>query len=108
MVGGHLQRTGYRHGVLAIATLSALVAAMYTQSSFTYPISETVYYDLPVLNDAYLKPHRFATTIIVLNAITCALTALMSLLVDWHLAICTPAYIEFTWVGLTWSAELGQ
>ncbi|KDN41461.1 hypothetical protein RSAG8_07411, partial [Rhizoctonia solani AG-8 WAC10335] len=108
MVGGHLRRTGYRHGVLAVAALSALVAAMYTQSSFINPLSETMYNNLPVLSDAYIKPHRFATTIIVLNSITCALTTLMSLAFDWHFAIRTPAYIEFTWVGLAWCAELAS
>ncbi|EUC63943.1 transmembrane protein, putative [Rhizoctonia solani AG-3 Rhs1AP] len=108
MVGGHLQRTGYSHGVLAIAALSALVAAMYTQSSFIHPLSETMYNDLPVLSDAYVKPHQFATTIIALSAIACALTALMSLVIDWHVAIRTPAYMEFTWVGLAWSAELAS
>ncbi|CAE7152666.1 unnamed protein product [Rhizoctonia solani] len=98
MVGGHLLRTGYRHGVFATAALSALVAAMYTQSSFIYPVSETTYNSLPILSDAYINSHRFATGIIVLNAITCALTFLMSLVLDWHFAIRTPAYIEFVWV----------
>ncbi|CAE6465475.1 unnamed protein product [Rhizoctonia solani] len=106
MVGGHLQRTGYRHGVLAVAALSALVAAMYTHSSFTYPLPETSYSSSPILSGAYIKPHRFAIAIIVLNAISCALTVLMSVAIDWHFAIRTPAYVEFSWVGLAWCAEL--
>ncbi|CUA69668.1 hypothetical protein RSOLAG22IIIB_04046 [Rhizoctonia solani] len=108
MVGNHLQRTGYRHGVLAIAALSALVAAMYTRSSFILPLSETMYHSLPVVGDAYIKPHRFATIIIVLNAITCVLATLMSLVLDWHFAIRIPAYVEFTWVGLAGCAELAS
>ncbi|KAH7334406.1 hypothetical protein B0J17DRAFT_770755 [Rhizoctonia solani] len=106
MVGGHLQRTGYRHGVLAVAALSALVAAMYTKSSFASLLSETSYSSSPILSHAYTKLHRFATATIVLNAISCALTVLMSLAIDWHCAIRTPAYMEFSWVALAWCAEL--
>ncbi|KAJ1301585.1 hypothetical protein OPQ81_008833 [Rhizoctonia solani] len=104
MTSGHLQRTGYRHAVLAVAALSALVAAMYTQSSFTDPLSKTEYISLSILGDAYTEPHRFAIAIIVLNTITCALTAVMSLVIDWHFAIRVPAYIEFSWFGVAWAA----
>ncbi|CAE6347674.1 unnamed protein product [Rhizoctonia solani] len=108
MAGDHLKRTGYRHGVLLIAALSALVAAMYTQSSFVHPVSETEYSISPITSDAYIKPHQFSIAMIILNAITCALTTLMSLIIDWHFAIHTPAYVEFGWVGLAAGLELAS
>ncbi|CAE6525873.1 unnamed protein product [Rhizoctonia solani] len=107
MLGGHLERTGYRHGVLGIAALSSLVAAMYTQSSFMDSPSET-YSSSLILSDAYMRPHRFAIAMTALNATTCALTALMSLVLDWHFAIQVPAYMEFGWVGFVWCAELAS
>ncbi|CAE6412762.1 unnamed protein product [Rhizoctonia solani] len=106
MAGDHLKRTGYRHGVLAVAALSALIAAMYTQSSFVDPVSETEYNIAPIISDAYIKPHQFAAAMIALSTTTCALTVLMSLILDWHFAIRTPAYIEFGWVGLAMGVEL--
>ncbi|CEL53857.1 hypothetical protein RSOLAG1IB_06638 [Rhizoctonia solani AG-1 IB] len=106
MAGGHLERTGYRHGVLAVAALSALTAAMYTQSSFADPVSESEYDISSVISDPYVKLHRLSVPVTVLNATACALVALMSLMVDWHFAIRAPAYVEFVWVGLAVCLEL--
>ncbi|KAF8602931.1 hypothetical protein BDV93DRAFT_545069 [Ceratobasidium sp. AG-I] len=99
MPGFHLDRTGFRHGVLAIAALGALVASMWTSSSFIGPLSKHPFPQTPKIQTAYSVASQFSIAILVLNALTALVITIMSLVVDWHLDLRIPAYAEYAWVA---------
>ncbi|KAF8604105.1 hypothetical protein BDV93DRAFT_544390 [Ceratobasidium sp. AG-I] len=99
MTGSHLERTGFRHGVLAIAALGALVAALWSSSSFIGPLSSRPFIQTPRIQNAY-------SAILVLNAFTALVITIMVLVVDWHFDLHIPAYAEYGWVATVLSIEI--
>ncbi|KAG8716933.1 hypothetical protein FRC08_008506 [Ceratobasidium sp. 394] len=106
MSSSHLDRTGFRHLVMGIATITTLIGAMWASSSFLGPISGKSLASTPTLDDTYSRISHYTVPIIALNSSVAFIIIVMSLIVDWHFDIPLPAYMEFAWVGVAWCIQL--
>ncbi|KAG8723667.1 hypothetical protein FRC09_002261 [Ceratobasidium sp. 395] len=106
MPGSHLDRTGFRHLVMGIATIATLTGVMWASSSFLGSMSGKSLAFTPTIEDTYSRISRYTIPIIVLNSSVALIIFIMSLVVDWHFNVSLPAYIEYAWVSAAWCIQL--